>query len=87
MIAVANFIGLPLMFLSAILIRGSLTPHWMQQVSRFNPVNWGVHAARNGVVTGTHWADVWADIGLLAVAAALTASFATWAFGVYQRTL
>ena len=87
MIATANFIGLPLMFLSAILIQGNQTPHWMQEVSRYNPVNWGVHAARIGVMSGTHWADVWIDVGLLVAAAAGTATFATWAFGSYQRKL
>ena len=87
MIATANFIGLPLMFLSAILIQANQTPDWMQRVSRFNPVNWGVHAARNAVLTGGHWAQVWTDVGLLAAAAAATAAFAAWTFGSYQRTL
>jgi ABC-2 type transport system permease protein len=87
MIALANFIGLPLMFLSAILIEQTVMPHWMQEIARFNPVNWGVHAARNGVVTGGHWGDVGIDLALLLALAAVTASFATWAFRVYQRTL
>jgi ABC-2 type transport system permease protein len=87
MIATANFIGLPLMFLSAILIQANQTPDWMQRVSRFNPVNWGVHAARNAVLTGGHWVQVWTDVGLLAAAAAATAAFAAWTFGSYQRTL
>src|SRR5262249_1954788 len=52
MIATANFIGLPLMFLSAILIPPEQMPGWIQGLSRFNPVNWGVHAARNAIVVG-----------------------------------
>ena len=52
MIAAANFVGLPLMFLSAILIPPTQMPGWIAQISRFNPVNWGVHAARNAIVTG-----------------------------------
>ena len=46
MIAAANFVGLPLMFLSSILIQQRVMPDWMSEVSRYNPVNWGVRAAR-----------------------------------------
>ena len=49
MIATANFVGLPLMFLSSILLSTVLMPGWISTISRFNPVNWGVHAARNAV--------------------------------------
>ena len=52
MIAAANFVGLPLMFISAILIPPRQMPHWIEVLSRFNPVNWGVHAARNAIVGG-----------------------------------
>ena len=53
MIAVANFIGLPLLFLSTTLLAASQMPHWMQVTTRFNPVNWGVIAARGAVLPGT----------------------------------
>ena len=46
MIAIANFIGLPLLFLSVDAARASQMPHWMQVTTRFNPLNWGVVAAR-----------------------------------------
>ena len=87
MIALANFIGLPLMFLSAILIEQRVMPHWMQQISRYNPVNWGVHAARTSVVTGGHWGDVGIDLALLLALVAVSAAFANWAFRRYQHTL
>ena len=53
MIAVANFIGLPLLFLSTTMLAQAQMPHWMQIAARFNPVNWGVHAARAVVLPGT----------------------------------
>jgi ABC-2 type transport system permease protein len=56
MIAASNFVGLPLMFLSSILITQRVMPHWMQELARFNPVNWGVRAARDAVVYGRNWA-------------------------------
>src|SRR5256886_3730401 len=36
MIAAANFIGLPLMFISAILLPPRSMPHWIRELSRFN---------------------------------------------------
>src|ERR1051326_5272667 len=39
MIAIANFIGLPLFFLSSTLISFKQMPDWMQELGRFNPVN------------------------------------------------
>ena len=87
MIAIANFISLPLMFLATILMARPLMPDWMQLVSRFNPVDWGVRAARGPALPGTDWLEVGAHLGLLAGFALLTATFATWAFRIYQRTL
>jgi ABC-2 type transport system permease protein len=87
MIAASNFVGLPLMFLSSILITQRVMPHWMQQVSRFNPVNWGVRAARDAVVYGSHWGSVGIYLLLLVAATAATAAFATWTFRAYMRTL
>ena len=87
MIATANFVGLPLMFLSSILIGQRVMPDWIQTVSRFNPVNWGVQAARHAVVTGGDWATVGEFLGLLLALVAVTSGFATWTFRAYQRTL
>jgi ABC-2 type transport system permease protein len=87
MIALANFIGLPLMFLSSILITAAVMPDWMQTVSRFNPVNWGVNASRNAVVVGGDWGGVGGYLGLLVLAVAVTAGFATWTFRSYQRSI
>jgi len=87
MIATANFIGLPLMFLSSILITERVMPGWMQSVARFNPVDWGVRAARSAVLTGGHWGLVAEYVGLLIAATTVTAAFATWTFSAYRRSL
>ena len=55
MIAVANFISLPLLFLSTTMLARSQMPHWMRVAARFNPVNWGVKAARAVVLPDTDW--------------------------------
>jgi len=87
MIAAANFIGLPLMFISAILIPPAQMPHWIATLSRFNPVNWGVHAARNAVVAGGDWGPTGLFLLFLLAAAAVTSGFATLTFRAYQRSI
>jgi len=87
MIATANFIGLPLMFLSAILLPPSSMPHWIAQLSRFNPVNWGVQASRDAVLTGGHWGSSGVYLLLLVAATAVTSLFATRCFRSYQRSI
>ncbi len=87
MIAIANFIGLPLLFLSSTLLAQAQMPHWMRIASRFNPVNWGVIAARQAVLPGTSWAAIGTHLGYLVALSAVMAAFATWTFRAYQRTL
>jgi len=87
MIAVANFIGLPLLFLSTTMIARTQMPGWMQTAARFNPVDWGVRAAREVVLPGTSWSVVGVHLLLLLALSAATAALATWTFGAYQRSL
>lgn len=87
LIAVLNFFGLPLLFLSAILIAESLMPEWMQWASKFNPVNWGVIAAREMSSLATDWGRVGLYLGLLVAFVVATSALATRAFRVYRRTL
>ena len=86
MIAIANFIGLPLLFFSSILIASSLIPGWMRtlvaqpgRVGRTSRARRGHR--RDGGPGGL------ALPRLLLGFAALTGVFATWSFRVYQRTL
>jgi hypothetical protein len=72
MIAVAQFIGLPLLFFSSLLIARELIPSWMQDLSLLNPVEWAVRAARGEALPGTDWGDMGVFLLLLAAFAALT---------------
>jgi ABC-2 type transport system permease protein len=87
MIAAANFVGLPLMFLSSILLSAAVMPGWIKAISRFNPVNWGVHAARAAVLGGGDWGRMGFYLLLLLAATAATSAFATWTFRAYQRSI
>ena len=87
MIAVANFIGLPLLFISTTLLARPQMPHWMREAAKFNPVDWGVRAAREVVLPGTDWSSVWRHLLFLLALSAVTAAFANWTFRAYQRSL
>jgi ABC-2 type transport system permease protein len=87
MIAAANFVGMPLMFLSSILVSIALMPGWIRAIARYNPVDWGAHAMRNAVLTGGQWGSTGVYLALLVAAAAATSLFATWCFRAYQRSL
>jgi ABC-2 type transport system permease protein len=87
MIAVANFIGLPLLFLSTTLLARAQMPGWMRTAARFNPVDWGVRAAREVTLAGTSWSAVGWYLLLLLLLTAATAAFANWTFRAYQRSL
>ena len=87
MIAVANFIGLPLLFLSTTMIARAQMPGWMQFAARFNPVDWGVKAAREVVLPGTSWGTVSLYLVLLLALTGVTSAWATWTFRSYQRSL
>jgi ABC-2 type transport system permease protein len=87
MIAVANFIGLPLLFLSSTLLARAQMPGWMRVAAHVNPVDWGVRVAREVVLPGTAWGAVGLYILLLVGLSAGTAAFATWCFRAYERTL
>jgi ABC-2 type transport system permease protein len=87
MIAVANFIGLPLLFLSTTMIARAQMPGWMQTAAKFNPVDWGVKAAREVVLPNTSWGSVGWYLLLLFALSAVTSACATWTFRAYQRSL
>ena len=87
MIAIAQFIGLPLLFFSSLLIARELIPSWMRALSLLNPVEWAVRAARGEALPGTDWSEMGLFVALLATFAAASGIFATWCFRSYQRAL
>ncbi len=87
MIALSNFIALPLLFLSSVLMAEELMPEWIRWIARFNPVHWGAVSARGAVLEDGDWGEIFAYLGLLAAAAIATTAFATWCFRAYRRTL
>jgi ABC-2 type transport system permease protein len=87
MIAVSNFVLLPLTFLSSVFMAQALMPEWMQSVAKYNPVNWAVQAGRAGLAANADWGIVFSRMGYLAVFTVVCTWLATRAFRVYQRSI
>jgi len=86
-IATSTLTVLPLTFLSSTLLPHSLTPGWIGDVSRFNPVDWTVAAGRQTLHAGVDWSLVGSRIGLLVLLALACGWLSTLAFGTYQRAI
>jgi ABC-2 type transport system permease protein len=87
MIAVSNFVLLPLTFLSSVFMAQALMPGWMQSVARYNPVDWAVEAGREGLAAGPDWSLVLTRMGWLALFTVVCTWLATRAFRVYERSI
>jgi len=87
LIGVSQFIVLPLQFLSSAIMDTRLSPHWVQHVARYNPVDWAVVASRQALSAGTEWGAVWPRLGFLAALASAMAWLATRAFRSYQASI
>ncbi len=86
LIAIINFFGLPLMFLSTAFMASELMPDWIRLLAQGNPVNWAVHGSRLAMA-GDAWLSVLLYAGLLLLFAILTSVLATQAFRFYRRSI
>jgi ABC-2 type transport system permease protein len=86
-IGVAQLLVLPLSFLSSALMPENLLPAWMQDVARFNPVNWTVTAGRETLHSDVDWGLVLSHAGWLLLLALGVGWLSTRAFRAYQRSV
>jgi ABC-2 type transport system permease protein len=87
LIGISQFIVLPLQFLSSGIMDTRISPSWVREVARFNPVDWAVVASREALSGSPDWAVVAGRLGLLAAVAAVLAFLAARAFRTYQRSI
>lgn len=87
LIGASTTLVLPLTFLSGAFLSLRLVPGWIAGIARYNPVNWAASAGRTAVEGHTAWDTVGSYASFLAIAIAVTATTATWAFRAYQRSL
>ncbi|MQA11413.1 MAG: ABC transporter permease subunit [Pseudonocardiaceae bacterium] len=86
-IAVAQFLTLPLVFTSSVLMNPALAPDWLQNVSSYNPVNWAVTASRDALSANPDWGSILGYELLLLALAAVMVWLSTRAFRAYQRSV
>jgi ABC-2 type transport system permease protein len=86
-IAAANFIQLPLTFLSSVFMAQNLMPTWMQDIARFNPLNWAVQAGRAALNGAIDWGVVLSNDGYLLALGILCTWLSMRAFHIYQRSI
>jgi len=87
LIGAVTTVTLPSTFISSAFMQQNLAPHWIQWLAKFNPVNWAVRAGRSAATQHVDWGLVGSRIGLLALLLLACATFATRAFGAYQRSV
>jgi ABC-2 type transport system permease protein len=87
LIAVSQFLVLPLAFLSSVMMAPALMPDWVGRVARFNPVDWAAVASREALQANPDWGLVLSRMALLAALAVLMAALAARAYRVHQRSL
>jgi ABC-2 type transport system permease protein len=86
LIGAVNFLVLPLTFLSTAFMPGSLAPGWVEDVARYNPVNWAIEAGREALGDDADWAVVGTRAGLLTAVALVCGRLATRALRAYRRS-
>ena len=86
-IGAVNFVVLPLTFLSSTLMPVNLMPQWMQEVVKYNPVNWAVEVGRQTLNSSPDWSLVGWRLGELLVLTLVCAWLSTRAFRAYQRSV
>ncbi|MBT0159544.1 ABC transporter permease [Candidatus Bathyarchaeota archaeon A05DMB-2] len=82
--AIQSFINLPLFFLSGALFQIQSLPGWMQDISKANPLTYGVDALRN-VILGAAWQPfqvqpLFMDIAIVGAFDVGMIIIGTWAF-------
>jgi len=87
LIGISQFIVLPLQFLSSAIMDTRVAPEWVQNVSRYNPVDWASTASRAALSADTDWGIVLPRLGGLLALAVVMSWLATRAFRVYQRSI
>ncbi|GAA2758037.1 ABC transporter permease [Actinopolymorpha rutila] len=87
LIAISQFLILPLSFLSSVMMAPALMPAWVGDVARFNPVDWAALAARSAVSAAPDWGLVSGRLGLLVALVAAMGWLAARAFRSYQRSV
>jgi len=87
LIGISQLLSLPLSFVSSAIMDLRIAPHWIQDVARYNPMDWCVVVSRSALSAAPDWSTVWPRLGALAGLALVMGWLATRAFAAYQRSV
>jgi len=87
MIAVINFVLLPLTFLSSAFLQITLAPEWIQSAATYNPVDWAIQMARSALTEDPDWSIVLSRGGFLVAFCMVATWLSLRAFRAYQRSV
>jgi len=80
LIGLVNFVTLPTVFLSSMMMQPDLLPDWLDTVRHFNPVDYAVVGVRGLVLEGYVWSELWQSFVVLFAWAAAGITFGTFMF-------
>lgn len=78
--AIAGFLTFPLLFMSTALTPASFMPDWMQVVTRFNPISYGVDAIRILMLSGFEWHTILSALAVIASLLGITMGAVVYQF-------
>ena len=78
--AIAGFLTFPLLFMSTALTPANFMPDWMQNVTRFNPISYGVDAIRVLMLSGFEWQTIWPAFAVIGSLIAITMGLVVYEF-------
>lgn len=80
LLAVTNFLTLPLMFTSNAMMPTNMMPIWLARVARLNPLSYAVSPLRFLFLRGCDWPGIATGVVVLGISAAILATLATTLF-------
>jgi ABC-2 type transport system permease protein len=86
LVVAVQFLVLPLTFTSSAYMQLDLAPGWIQAVSKVNPLNWSVEAAREALQGSPNWGQIFLYLGMLLALLVFALWIATRAFQRYLRS-
>lgn len=80
LIAVINFVSLPVLFLTSAYVPSQLLPRWLDILRQGNPVEYAVVGVRSLVNDGWIWDDIWKALVVLGLWAVIGITFGALLF-------
>lgn len=77
LIAMANFLTMPLLFTSNAMMPLEMMPDWLSQIAKFNPLTYAINPIRALFLTGWDWVAIAQGAALLVALVLLTTFLAT----------